>query len=517
MKLSIILIAGLALAATVGCGESTPVDLGGPYAADQLIQARSENASRFDLEWKGERINITGVVDRVDGGNIYLLAGDHLEGVALDDLNRQEQAKWNPGDTVEYACEVGNYVLGTIFMEDCDLPEHGVYVRSSSPIDSIRDAYENGEILKYWSIPALLIVSVLTVMAIARSTWKEWQPAIIAIMCLGVLAILNDASTVVLGYTTVDSEVLTILAAISFPINVILAWLVLDTRRFASLGGTTPEMTVAPSTPVYTPQPDSATATVSPPGVTSAPDEGATIAGSPDSTVAAAVLEPSQTIAMQPSVASSMAWLVVTKGPSEGKSLQLKEGVNTIGRSLENDLQIDDASVSRSHAMVIVGDDRVTLTDLGSAGGTRIGERRISGKSVGDGSVITVGQTRFSLVNVDAFQGGPSSGATMVGSPSGSSLSLIAQSGPDAGASFLLSAPRNVIGRDPSAEVELSDPTVSRRHALLRIDADRSAISDLGSRSGTQVDGEMITGVQISIGDNIAIGQSEFTLMRPGG
>ena len=447
MKLAIILIASLTLAVTVGCGESAPVDLGDPYTAEQLIQARNENASRFNLDWKGKRINVTGVVDRVDAGNIYLEAGDHSDSVALDDLVQEEQALWNPGDMVEYACEVGDYVSGIIFMEDCDLPEHGDYVRPSSPGDLIPDPYR--EILRYWSIPALLIVSVLTVMAIARSTWSGWQPAIIAVMCLGVLAILYDVASVVLRYTTANSQLLTLLAAISFPVNVILAWLVLDTRRFPSLRGTTPETTVALSPPVYTPQPDSATTTLSLPDVTSAPDAEETVLGGPSSP-AAAVPEPSQTIAMQPSVANSMAWLVVTKGPSEGKSIQLKEGNNTIGRSLENDLQVDDSSVSRSHAMVVVGEDRFTLVDLGSTGGTRIGDHRISGKHIGEGSVITVGQTRFSLLGVDAFQGASSSGATMIGSPSGSSLSLIAQSGPDAGRSFLLSSPQNVVGRDPS-------------------------------------------------------------------
>ena len=152
---------------------------------------------------------------------------------------------------------------------------------------------------------------------------------------------------------------------------------------------------------------------------------------------------------MQSSDALSMAWLIVTKGPSEGKSIQLREGVNTIGRSLGNDLQIDDSSVSRSHAMVIVREGRLTLVDLGSTGGTRIGQHRISGKTVGEGSVITVGQTRFSLVSVDAFRGGLSSGPTLVGSPTGSSLSLIAQSGPDAGKSFLLSSTQNLIRPRP--------------------------------------------------------------------
>ncbi len=237
--------------------------------------------------------------------------------------------------------------------------------------------------------------------------------------------------------------------------------------------------------------------------------------GTPGSPVPTPASDPSQTMALQPNVASSMAWLVVTKGPSEGKSLQLKEGNNSIGRSLENDLQIDDGSVSRSHAMVNVSDGQFTLVDLGSTSGTRIGDRLISGKRIGAGSSIVIGRTRLHLVSVDAYQGGASSGATMVGSPTGSSLSLVAQSGPDAGKSFLLTSAQNMIGRDPSAQVTLSDPTVSSHHAVIRVDADRTSIADLGSQAGTQVDGESVQGSRISVGDRVVIGQSEFMLMRP--
>ena len=235
----------------------------------------------------------------------------------------------------------------------------------------------------------------------------------------------------------------------------------------------------------------------------------------PGSTAQTPAPEPSQTMALKSDVASSMAWLVVTKGPSQGKSLQLKEGNNTIGRSLDNDLQIDDGSVSRSHAMVNVKDGHFTLVDMGSTSGTRIGDSLISGKRIGAGSSISVGRTRLQLVNVNAYQGEPSSGATMVRSPTGSSLSLVAQSGPDAGKSFLLTSAQNMIGRDPSAQVTLSDPTVSNHHAVIRMDADRTSLADLGSQAGTQVDGESVQGSRISVGERVVIGQSDFMLMRP--
>ncbi len=510
MKLAVTLLTISALIAVIGCASQP--DLGDPYTAADLILAHSESAETYEEQWKGQRINIEGAVLRASDGRVYLDAADSgLPGaVALSGLSEDEQTRWDPGDRAEYACTIGEYVNETILMEQCGPAEHGGDAAASSAAGSGAASSSSNPIVQYWSIPALLIASVLTVTAMARSTWKGWHPPMIAVMCLGVLAILNAVAAAVFSYTTVDSSALIVLAALSFPVICALAWLILDPDRFPSLdlGG------VGTSAPMPSPvsmtqaQPDS---TSSAPDMTNVGVAG-TVVGPPRSPIVEA---PSQTMAMQPNVTRSMAWVVVTKGPSEGKSIQLKEGANTIGRALDNDLQVDDASVSRAHAMLTVKDGEFTLIDLGSAGGTRIGAYRISGKRVGAGSVVAVGQTALSLVGVDAFQGGPASGATMVGSPSGSSLTLIAQSGPDAGKSFLLASAQNVIGRDASAQVVLSDPTVSRRHAMIRVDADRVSISDLGSMSGTSVDGEVIQGVRIAVGDRVAIGQSEFTLMMP--
>ncbi len=504
MKSLVAFLAVLILSLAVGCSQAAP-DLGEPYTATEIVMAQTGSPADFEDQWIDSRINVSGVVDRVEGGTVFLVADDFEETVALNDLIRDETRLLRSGDEVEYACDVGGYEVDSVTMINCGDAEHG-----GAGAGILGDA---APILDYWSLPALVIASVLTVTAMARSTWRGWQPPMVAVMCLGVLAILNAAATVVFDYTTVN-PILIPIAAVSFVAVCFLAWLILDAQRFPALAGPPPPPPPAP--PVTTPQ-----APVQPvpgpvvsPDVTNVPDSQATAVASPGAPGAAAP-SPAQTMAMQPDVAVSMAWLVVTRGPSEGKTIQLKEGNNTIGRSLENDLQLDDASVSRSHAMVFVRDEEFTLVDLGSTGGTRIGDHRISGKQLGEGSVIIVGQTRLSLMSVEAFQGGPTSGATMVGSPTGSSMSLIAQSGPDAGRSFLLSASQNLIGRDSSAQVMLSDATVSRRHAMIRVEADRTTIADLGSQSGTQVDGERVQGVRISVGDRVVLGQSEFTLMRP--
>ena len=501
MKSVVALLAVLILSTAIGCSQAA-ADLGEPYTATEIVQAQTGSPADFEDQWIGSRINVSGVVDRIEDETVFLIADESEDTVALNDLSRDEISLWQPGDEVEYACEVDGYEDGSVDMDDCGTAEHG-----GAGAGILADA---APILEYWSLPALVIASVLTVTSMARSTWRGWQPPMIAVMCLGVLAILNAAATVVFAYTTPNTTVLVPLAAVSFVAICFLAWMILDAERFPGLAGPPPPSYVAPPAVPVQPVPDPVVS----PDVTNAPDSQATAVINPGGPGAAAST-PAQTMAMQPDVATSMAWLVVTSGPSEGKSIQLKEGNNTIGRSLENDLQIEDASVSRSHAMVLAKEEEFTLVDLGSTGGTRIGDHRISGRQLGEGSIITVGQTRLSLMSVDAFQGGPASGATMVGSPTGSSLSLMAQSGPDAGRSFLLSSAQNLIGRDSSAQVMLSDPTVSRRHAMIRVETDRTTIADLGSQSGTQVDGERVQGIRISVGERVVIGQSEFTLMKP--
>lgn len=214
-----------------------------------------------------------------------------------------------------------------------------------------------------------------------------------------------------------------------------------------------------------------------------------------------------------------MAWLAVTAGPQKGKSHQLRVGDNTIGRDLDNDLVIEDSSVSRNHALVKVQDDSFLVMDLGSRTGTKVGGRTLEGKVLKTGGVVSLGETNLNLVEVQAQGAQPqpvsSSSETIVEQPGGDGGGvLIAQSGPDAGKSFPLSAGDNVIGRDPEAAVTLADETVSRTHAVVRQDQGRFVVLDLGSRSGTRVDGEQVRGYKLTPGETVTLGSTEVVLMQ---
>jgi pSer/pThr/pTyr-binding forkhead associated (FHA) protein len=69
----------------------------------------------------------------------------------------------------------------------------------------------------------------------------------------------------------------------------------------------------------------------------------------------------------------------------------LEKAVNTIGRSLENDVVIEDQGVSRRHAQIRWRNGRFEIFDLGSRAGIVLNRRRISRAELKSGDVIALG------------------------------------------------------------------------------------------------------------------------------
>ena len=76
------------------------------------------------------------------------------------------------------------------------------------------------------------------------------------------------------------------------------------------------------------------------------------------------------------------------------------------------------------------------------------------------------------------------------------------------GAPILLTHWENIIGRGQTADVRLNFPSVSRQHAALcRGDGEDWTLYDLGSKGGTQVNGETVQGsASVKLGDTITLG-----------
>lgn len=163
-----------------------------------------------------------------------------------------------------------------------------------------------------------------------------------------------------------------------------------------------------------------------------------------------------------------------------------------------------------------------------------IAERDPNKSFKGDPSVFTIrvdgpGATRVLRHDMPLAESGvrsgdfvslvPSSGRYRDGSDGRSTVTtLLIESGPNAGKRFNLAAGGAMIGRDPLAEVSLSDPLVSKRHARLSI-GDTLEIFDLGSVNGVEVDGLVTARTILRPGDEITIGDTVLRVEhhRPSG
>ena len=87
---------------------------------------------------------------------------------------------------------------------------------------------------------------------------------------------------------------------------------------------------------------------------------------------------------------------------------------------------------------------------------------------------------------------------------------LTVVSGNDRGKQVPITGARVVVGRDPSCDLVLADPRVSRRHAVVDpLDDRRAVLRNLASGNGTFVDGRLIDAPLILEGDErIAVGDT---------
>jgi pSer/pThr/pTyr-binding forkhead associated (FHA) protein/subtilisin family serine protease len=174
--------------------------------------------------------------------------------------------------------------------------------------------------------------------------------------------------------------------------------------------------------------------------------------------------------------------------------LRLKQGSNSLGRSTENDIVLDDLRVSRRHARFVCAGPRCVVEDLGSANGVLVNQKRVSRAELSPGDRLRLGDVDL-LYHVAA--------------------SAPARPWLEVGGRRYPLPPQGVsIGRSTDNDIHLSDGLASRHHA--RIDAQQGVylISDLDSANGTFVNGQRIRRHELRDGDEIRIGDSHLRFRR---
>ena len=183
---------------------------------------------------------------------------------------------------------------------------------------------------------------------------------------------------------------------------------------------------------------------------------------------------------------SSTAWLYVISAPNKGFKLEIFSGNTVIGRDRSTcHLILGDSKVSRCHASINLNmDGSATLIDRGSSNGSFLRGQPVNGEVIlAHGDVISVGNSEIIFLNEiqSDFQlkGTIAPGINPF---------------PPANYTRILSIQDHVIniGRDPSNDLILNHPMVSRNHAHIIFKDSKRLIFDLNSANGTYVNGSKV-------------------------
>jgi ABC transport system ATP-binding/permease protein len=214
--------------------------------------------------------------------------------------------------------------------------------------------------------------------------------------------------------------------------------------------------------------------------------------------------------------------LVVTT-PAGTSEHALRGDRLTLGRDPTNDLVIDADTVSRRHAVLERRGPTWEIADLGSANGLQTAQGETDRLLLADGDTFFIGQS----VRLEFRQAAPVRGPVQAAAQAAAaqpaaqaawppaSLQAPGQAQSAAAQEFDLAPNASlVLGRGENADVVLSHPQVSKAHArIVRTDAGL-VVEDLGSSTGTYVNGAPVKERALAEGDIVRVGTSRLLLTQ---
>ncbi len=97
---------------------------------------------------------------------------------------------------------------------------------------------------------------------------------------------------------------------------------------------------------------------------------------------------------------------------------------------------------------------------------------------------------------------------------------LIIVKGSPQGHRFFLNQSESILGRDPTADISISDGRISRKHAVFKLEGENVTLTDLGSANGTEVNDRVLNPnepIVLQKNDTIVLGASTKLEFLPAG
>jgi len=86
-------------------------------------------------------------------------------------------------------------------------------------------------------------------------------------------------------------------------------------------------------------------------------------------------------------------YLIVLAGPNVGEMFAIEGAESFVGRGMDASIRLQDDSISRKHARLVIADKDVRIEDLGSANGTLLNGQPVKTAALQDGDKIQLGAT----------------------------------------------------------------------------------------------------------------------------
>ena len=193
---------------------------------------------------------------------------------------------------------------------------------------------------------------------------------------------------------------------------------------------------------------------------------------------------------------------LVPMGHHAGKPpISLQKMVILVGSRHNAHLHLLSRHVSKAHALILSYDGSVYIRDLASREGVYVNGVLKREAWLKDGDLLKVGTFTFK------FKDGPVKGAGAKGDKKPAAADLEVEGNDE---NLSVSEKVMLIGRRPTCDVSLVEASVSTAHAVVFHVGGKRYIRDLGSRTGTFVNGAKIHQHELKLKDRIKIGETEM-------
>ena len=210
-------------------------------------------------------------------------------------------------------------------------------------------------------------------------------------------------------------------------------------------------------------------------------------------TAAGPALRPGHTVVLPHGLPPRLA----VRTPDGSREFPLEKATLTLGRDPDNDIVVPAEAVSRHHAALERRAGGYVIKDLGSTNGLSVHGRLVKEQQLGPDDTVAIGKS-VTLT----YLAGEDFAAELLGA-----------AGPPAPAVLEVPEGQAVsLGRGAETGVHLVHPQVSALHAQVRRREGQYVIQDMGSSSGTFVNGQQVGERELHEGDVVRIGPNQLVL-----